>query len=184
MKSRLYPICMGLLLLLTGCQSSIPLEIRQSLPGSPDLAQVRGGGIESFQGARVRWGGVIVLVENKADETWVEVAARELGSYGRPAVGDISPGRFIARVEGFLDPAVYRADRQLTVYGVVESAYNRAIGERPYSYPVIKVERLYLWPEYLRQNYYYPPLFPYYDPFYYYPRRFFRPYYPGFFPYW
>ncbi|MGH8545442.1 MAG: Slp family lipoprotein, partial [Gammaproteobacteria bacterium] len=70
-------------------------------------------------------------------------------------------------------PAVYRAGRQVTVYGVLKPPVNRTIGERPYTYPMVRAQKLYLWPdyrEYWRNR-------PYrYDPFYY-------PYYP-YYPYW
>ena len=97
-------------------------------------------------------------------------------------------GRFFARVAGFLDPAVYAADREVTVYGIVEEVVKRNIGEKPYSYPTVRSERLYLWPVRLAVPYgYYPDPY-WYDPFYY-PYRY-RPYhhwrrYPfGFSPYW
>ena len=47
----------------------------------------------------VRWGGAIASVENRRDETWIEIVERPLNT-------DKSAGRFLARVDGFLDPAV------------------------------------------------------------------------------
>ena len=36
------------------------------------------------------WGGTIASVENRKDETWLEIVARELGSSGRPRETDRS----------------------------------------------------------------------------------------------
>ncbi len=83
----------------------------------------------------------------------------------------------------FLDPAVYAPGRRITVVGEVVGEEERKIGEVPYRYPVIKVERIRLWPkDVLVGPAYYPypwgfgPFGPYYyDPFYLGARR----YYPG-----
>jgi outer membrane lipoprotein len=118
----------------------------------------------------VRWGGRIVRVENKANDTWIEVIAKELDGEGRPIESDQSAGRFLVRVEGFLDPAVYQADREVTVYGVVETKVDRTIGERPYTYPMIRAQRFHLWEEEFPERYGYDPWYPrgyFYDPFYY-----------------
>ncbi len=172
---------------LTGCQSSVPIEIRQPVLDAPSIAQVQQDP-QSGKGKRVRWGGVIASVENRADDTWVEVVSKTLGDQGRPVSDDVALGRFFARVPGFLDPAVYAADREITVYGVVEEEVKRNIGEKPYRYPTVRSERLYLWPVYLAAPYgYYPDPY-WYDPFYYpyrfWPHRYWRRHPFGFSPYW
>lgn len=166
------------LVLLGGCQPRVPLEIREPLPGSPSVSIVQQD-IKPYVGTFVRWGGVIVSVENRTDETWLEIVSKELDNDGKPLKNDVSLGRFLVRREEFLDPAVYRPGREVTVYGVVKALVTRKIGERPYAYPVVRAERLYLWPEYR----YYPYAYPYYPwPGYYYP--YYYPYRFGYFPYW
>lgn len=167
---KLVPLILSSLLLLGGCASSVPIEIREPVSDSPSVAQAREDP-KAYVGKHVRWGGKIVSVENKEQDTWVEVVAKDLGDEGRPAYGDNSFGRFLVRTEGFLDPAIYRADREVTVFGVLENQWTKKIGELDYTYPLVNAERLYLWQDpdrryvYDRQPYGYYPY--YYDPFYY-----------------
>lgn len=134
------------LLMMGGCASKVPLQIQQSLPDSPTVGLVLADA-EAYAGQEVRWGGVIVSVENKPGETWMEVSSRPLDGTGRPRKDDESAGRFIARLGGFFDPSIYRPDRRLTVYGTVEGSVEGAIGEMPYRFPVVRVLDYELWEE-------------------------------------
>jgi len=170
---------LGFVLLAAGC-ASVPPQIKVPPLGDPSISSVQKDA-ESHRGELVRWGGSIVAIENKQDHTLVIVVAKELGSSGRPQGSDYSPGRFIARVEGFLDPGVYKTDREATVYGAIEGHLMRKIGDKSYEYPVVKAETVYLWPDYNRYaNRYSPYYYPYYSlrpyPFYY-GFRFGRSYY-------
>ena len=155
------PILAGLL--LSACVG-VPQEIRNAPPGDLQPEVVRQQP-DAHLGDRVRWGGQIVAVENEENETWVVMVARPLGFAGRPKDTDQSPGRFLARFEGFLDPATYKAERELTVSGRLEAPQTRSVGNYAYLYPVLRVEQSRLWepqPEY-------PPgyrSYPYYDPWY------------------
>jgi outer membrane lipoprotein len=133
-------------LMLAGCASHIPLEIRQPPPEDLTILEVRDQ-FEQFKGSRVRWGGSIASIENQNNETWVEVVASPLDSQGRPRYDDHSMGRFIARMQGFLDPQVYARGRSVTVYGEVESSLVRPIGEYPYTYLLIRSLNYQLWQE-------------------------------------
>lgn len=177
-----------LVLALSGCAGNLPRHIAEAPLGSPGVAAVAASP-EDWVGQPVRWGGVIVSVQTWAEETRVELAARDLGGSGRPKLSDVSPGRFIARLQGFLDPSIFRADRELTVYGTLEPPEEGRIGERPYTYPVVRVQEYHLWPEYVPAVAPYDPWWDYYflyDPFmrpfrpYYWPRAYWR---SGFGPY-
>ncbi len=169
---RMIPLYSLVPVLLSACQSSVPLEIRQ--PAFPPLSAVEvQANPKLYVGKPIRWGGRIVAIENKSNDTWIEILNQELDEEGRPQRTDQSFGRFLASAGGFLDPAVYRARRQVTVYGVLEPPVNRAIGERPYTYPMVRAQKVFLWPDYGEQWRNRPY---YYDPFYY-------PYYP-YYPYW
>lgn len=169
---RQWIYCTLVLLALSGCQSSVPLEIRSEPAPSLSISQVQAD-VSAREGWPVRWGGTIVEIENKSAETWVEVLGTALDSEGRPMDLDNPTGRFLARVDGFLDPAVYRANRRLTVYGSVAKSETRTIGQRPYIYPIIKAQIYYLWPEY-PEGYYYARPYYWYDPYF----------YPYPYPYW
>jgi outer membrane lipoprotein len=158
--------------MLSACASNIPIEIQQDA-NDITIDAVRSN-FERYKGQYVRWGGTIIGVENNESDSWIEIVGKQLNSYGKPKYSDHSLGRFLVRVEGFVDPAIYKTDRVLTVYGVVESRVVRQIDEHPYTYTLIEAEKHYLWREYNRYRHY-----AYYYP-YYYPYRYYYPYHFGF----
>jgi outer membrane lipoprotein len=161
----------GTVALLSACASGVPDPIRQTPPSDVRMTEVQRAPA-SFRGTLVRWGGAIVTVRNLKDETQIEIVSRRLDSSGRPLAEDRSEGRFLAKLAGFLDPAIYAAGRDITVNGRVEGAITQAIGEHSYTYPVVQVEHIYLWEPL-------PPLrYRDYDPFWH------DPFYPWGYPYW
>ena len=156
--------CLG----LAGCASNIPVEIADAPEVTVSVAEARAEQSRHV-GTQVRWGGAIAAVTNLESETLVEVVARNLDGSGRPREEDYSPGRFIARIPGFIDPTVYAAQREFTVFGTLEKPREGKIGEFAYRYPVVNVANHVLWDPRLEPNPYY------YDPFYY-PYRWHRPY--------
>ncbi|MCG5500752.1 Slp family lipoprotein [Ectothiorhodospira lacustris] len=164
--------------LLAGCASRPPAVIADVPEAIPALMVVRADP-DAWLGREVRWGGVIAGVENRQDHTVVEVVSRPLDGRGRPRQVDVSEGRFLAHVQGFLDPLVYVEGREFTVTGRVEGVVHRPIGEYRYAFPLILTTGTHLWsprPEPTRDPYHhYPPPFhsPLYDPWY----PFYHPYY-------
>jgi outer membrane lipoprotein len=162
---------------LGGCASNIPLEIREDIADSKIPINTAAADIDQYQGKKVRWGGTITAVENRENDTWIEVVGRELNSWGEPMLTDETEGRFLVRIEGFLDPAIYKVERGITVYGTIESRIVRQIDDHPYTYPLIKAQSYYLWSDYDRRRYYGYPYYPYHPYYYhYYPYRY------GFYP--
>jgi outer membrane lipoprotein len=168
----------SLALLLSACAGNVPQPIVEAPPGNPAVAEVR---VEPdrFVGTQVRWGGTIALVDNRKDETLLQLVARDLDRSGRPQTTDRSEGRFIARFDRFIDPAVFSQGRQVTVTGRISGTLELPVGNFPYRFPVVEVDTHYLWqPVEPRERNYYP-----YDPFWYdpwmYPYRPLRPW-----PYW
>ena len=84
-----------LLALLAGCASKPPSAISQMEVDPLTLATVRLN-VERHIGANVRWGGVISRIDNRAEETWVELVGRPLHGKDRPISDGVSEGRFIA----------------------------------------------------------------------------------------
>ena len=162
----------GTLALLSACASNIPEAIRSAQPSVVRATEVQRAP-ETYRGTLVRWGGSIVAVRNLKDETRIEVVSRRLDGSGRPLAEDRSEGRFIAKVSGFLDPAVYGAGRDITVTGRVDGALEQQIGEFAYTHPLVQSEEIYLWEPL-------PPPSRYrdYDPFWH------DPFYPWGYPYW
>ena len=152
-----------LLLLLGACTSQVPLLIRQGPANSPAPEAVRDQA-DDYLAQQVRWGGILIATDNRADTTWLTILARPLGSDGKPGYGDDSLGRFIAIVPEFLDPQVYTADRLVTVTGTVVRTEPGKVGDHPYSYPVIEAQDWYLWPVTTTAAYGYPYYDGWYDP--------------------
>jgi outer membrane lipoprotein len=158
MRFRLAKI-LPFVFLAAGCAAQGPPFLREPMPENPPLAQVSGN-VDAYVGRAVRWGGVVVRLDNRAQESWLEIVERPLEDSGRPRASDQSGGRFYAMMPGFLDPMIYTQGREVTVLGVVSGANSGKIGEYDYRYLVVKVNAVHLW-EVLKP---YRPV--YYDPFY------------------
>lgn len=152
--------------LVAGCATyPLPPELRD--PPTPDLsiAEVRAAPVQ-HAGQVVRWGGKILEVRNRPQVTEIEVLATTLGEDGVPQAGGGALGRFIGEIPGFLDPAEYPKDRQITVTGHVTGSRTRSVGDYPYSYPVVAVTHYRIWappvpdPYWHRHPYVGPPFFP------------------------
>ncbi|MCW8855423.1 MAG: Slp family lipoprotein [Gammaproteobacteria bacterium] len=163
-------------LLLSACSSHVPETIKTSPDNNPDFQQVQTN-IEKHLSQKVRWGGNIVDIKNRKNESQLSIVAFPLSDNGKPILDKNSHGRFIAVSEKFLEPTVYTKDRQITVVGSVLGLETRNIGEFPYKHILIKMDHHYLWPVENINNYQdYPPDFWWYDPWYpWYP---YHPYYP------
>jgi outer membrane lipoprotein len=154
-------------LIISSCGSRIPLVIRTPVDGDIRVDEVQQDA-DQFTGSRVRWGGEILSVENLADETHIEILSYRLSKSGKPLESKKSRGRFIARMDGFLEPGDFPKQRLITVVGRVDEIIEKPVGEYPYTYPQVKVQSYHLWPKPIEpvypHRYYYDP---FYDPFYY-----------------
>lgn len=165
-------------LVLAGC-SAIPEPIKT--PDNTALVSYSAASNNPQQvvGQQARWGGVIADVRNGEKFTVIEMVNFPLKRWGRPAVGDDSDGRFLALIDGFVDPAVYEQGRSLTILGTLQEPQTGKIDDYTYTYPVIKASGYYLWekekpqvdaeidyaPLWFRHNFYAPyPYRPYYIP--------------------
>jgi len=97
------------------------------------------------KGLPVRWGGTIANIHNKADVTILEIVSRPLFRSGRPKHNDVTDGRFMAEISGFLDPAIISAGRDISVIGTIERLDDGSVGEAAYRYPVMKVFDHQFW---------------------------------------
>lgn len=132
----------------------------------------------AFQGKTVLWGGIIVETLNRADETLIKVRQTDLDYQTRPTNLDRSQGRFLIQYIGFLDPAIYKDGREITVAGQITGKEVFPLGNLQYTYPVVTAKEIYLWEIMIPYQPFYPPW--YYGP--YYPWWGYRPYGP--YPYW
>jgi len=175
-------VCLIFVSLLVACSSSIPAEIRLEPDGAPNVAKVREQ-VDLHISQPVRWGGVILNTENHENSSWVTIISQPLTAKGKPKSSKRSEGRFIAIVNGFLEPLEFSDDRQITVTGHIGSSKTQKVGEYMYEYPVVEVDNYYLWPKKVEPNYVNRYTYPYhyYDPwyypdYYYWPNRYRYPY--------
>jgi outer membrane lipoprotein len=155
-------------LLLGGC-STVPKELAYEPANQLVAYQPALGGME---GKPARWSGVISAVQNKADQSVIEVVYLPLKSNGVPEQTEQSPGRFLAIMQGFVDPTLYAKGRSLTVLGTIGQPVDGQIGEHKYRFSVIDATSSKLWPPVKEVEIrYMDPYFydPFYDPFW--PRR-------------
>lgn len=105
-------------------------------------------------GDRVRWGGRVIEVEPGAEQTCLQVLSQALGPDGRPRRrGDDSGGRFLACRDGFYDPEIFTAGRQVTITGTVVGTVQRRVGEFDYAMPQVAADVFYLWSELIDDPY-------------------------------
>lgn len=141
---------LSILLLLSACAGSPNYDIYgadraltpQAIAARPQMAT----------GKQVLWGGVIIKTVNLKDRTQIEVLAYPLGFDERPKIDAVPLGRFILEKDGFLEPANYASQRQITVVGAVAGTLSGQVGESDYNYPLINARQLTLWPEYRRDT--------------------------------
>ena len=135
----------GLLLLASGCavmSKEMRREAEKDLPFTEVFKDP-----ELHKGKVVIWGGVIVDSKNTKEGTLLEVLQKPLDLVGEPRDGDQSGGRFLAIYDGYLDVAIYAKGREVTVGGFIRGERVMPLGEIRYTYPVITVKEIHLWPE-------------------------------------
>jgi len=134
---------------------------------------------DANQGKLVIWGGKIIKTDNDVNRSAIYVLALPLNGSGQPVFYANSAGRFIASSKGFLDPEVYKDGQLITVAGTIAGLETELVQKANYTYPVLDIKQIHLWP--VERRYYYDP--------YYYPYGYWNGYYPdwwywGWYPGW
>ncbi len=112
---------------------------------------------DGCKGATVIWGGSILKTENTDEGTEITVLEAPLDRCYRPERLLASRGRFIAGTNGFLDPAVYKPGRRVTVAGRIVGLETRPLGKTQYAYPLVDIHQIHIWPRVVYVPAYYPP---------------------------
>jgi outer membrane lipoprotein len=151
-------------ILLSGCAHVISKDLRTQVDISLTFQQVLQNP-NAYKGKMVVWGGEIIEAVNQKDgTTLIEVLQRPLGWREEPRKTIASEGRFLALVDRYLDPYVFRKGRKVTVAGEILGEEIKQIGKMDYRYPLLSSRQIYLW-----EDYYYYPVPYYYDPWWDYP---------------
>jgi outer membrane lipoprotein len=150
-------LCIAILLGAIGC-AVIPAEISQNALNDMPLAElIRDAG--RFRGETVVVGGYVVEVTNLEDQSRIIAVQAPLGIAQEPRAKDLSQGRLVIRLQGFIDPEVYKKERKITVAGIVTGSSQTEQGQYPYPYLRIDLSHIHLWPEEKAV-----PYDPYWDP--------------------
>jgi len=99
----------------------------------------------NFIGKTVRWSGIIAKISNEKTITKLDVLYYPASNNGRPKTNDEPLGRFRVVIDGFVDPAVYRQGKAITVLGQLKEPETAKIGEYEYEYPTLISKNIYLW---------------------------------------
>ncbi len=162
------------LVLFSGCAYPISQQYREQV--RPDLTfPMVLKDPQAYVGSIVIWGGMIVTTLNRPGETEITVLETPLGYEEKPMAAEYTQGRFIVRTLIFLDPAVYREGRRITVAGEVIGQEKKTLGQMEYAYPVLKAKEIHLWSR--EVVYAYPPDYDWWV------GGGYRPYWPGY-SYW
>ncbi|GIW54841.1 MAG: hypothetical protein KatS3mg082_1245 [Nitrospiraceae bacterium] len=135
---------------------------------------------ESHKGRVVVWGGEVLAAKRLKEGTRIEVLQLPLNGSQEPGT-DLtkSQGRFVAIQRDFLDPATVPPGTRVTITGEVTGSITLPLDETEYTYPVLEIKHLKVWPRLaespLRIRPYYVP---YWGP------PYWGPYYWGRYPYW
>ncbi len=132
---------------LGGCSAKPVLPVAAP---NPPVAAVQQD-IAAYKDTHITWGGVILETNNADNQSEIVIITKRITASTRPIEGDQTLGRFIAKVDGFLDPAIYSKGREMSVYGTISGQETRKVDDFDYRYPVVKVNEHYLWP--VRVNY-------------------------------
>jgi outer membrane lipoprotein len=157
MRKYLYPLLLSsiLSLLLSGCVYVISKGIRREVTRDLSLKEVIKDP-DAYKGKVVLWGGVIIDSKNLKEGTRIIILQKDLNIWGRPKESDKSQGRFIVSYPGYLDTAIYRRDREITVAGEIVGRKVLPIGEITYTYPELSPREIHLWTEEKKAEYPYP----------------------------
>lgn len=101
----------------------------------------------AYIGKVVQVAGTIISATNFPQSTRLEVLQYPADRRGQPQTAAPSGGRFLVSAPGYLETAVYRPGRTITVAGEVTGQQEAALGETIYRYPVVVPREMYLWPE-------------------------------------
>ena len=133
--------------LVAACAGLPPVGLESLQATSPTRRAAQFAPLQTA-GAKVRWGGEIREVTNRARNT-------EIASFSRPLYDNAEPRpdggdgvRLLAVVDRFLDPAEYLPGKRFTVVGHHAGNRKQAVGEYPYADPVVGVAHCHLWPAY------------------------------------
>ncbi len=101
---------------------------------------------DAYRGKFVILGGKIAAAKDNPEGTTLEVIQHDLDSRELPDETVVSGGRFLAFAPGPLNMTICRAGRLVSMAGIVAGKKIMPLKGKDYSYPVIVVKELHLFP--------------------------------------
>jgi len=98
----------------------------------------------AHEGELARWEGLIADVQNQPRRSRIEMVYIPLDRQGKPK-DEQSQGRFVAYLDGFVDPLIYSRGRSITVLGTIAAPESGRVGEYEMALPVLMVKEHKLW---------------------------------------
>ena len=148
MKPYLFLSC-----LLLGACTNMPQAMRDAPVVDISYTQVSQN-IDSHKDVLVRWGGVIIDVENAENFSLVQALFYPLNYSSHPRLDKPNEGRFVIKSTGFLDPMIYAKGREITVVGILHGDIERTVGRKVIQVPLMLSTATHVWPEYYHKDYY------------------------------
>lgn len=94
-------------------------------------------GLNSNEDVLVRWGGVIVEVENEKEFSILQVKFYPLNYLGRPQLDILSEGHFVIKGAEFPNPVVYAKNMEITVVGTLKGNIERTVDGEIVQVPLV-----------------------------------------------
>ncbi len=164
--------------LLSGCATTTP-EPYADQAERTSFIEIKASP-ESHKGRVVMLGGEVLAAKRLKEGTRIEVLQLPLNGSNEPET-DLtkSQGRFAAIQRDFLDPATVPPGTRVTITGEVIGSITLPLDETEYTYPVLEIKKLKVWPRSVGGP---VRIRPYYGP--YWGPPYWGPYYWGRYPYW
>ena len=137
-------MCFLSLIIFSGCAHIISPELKREIGEGITLSRVAESP-GAYKGRVVLWGGKIIRTVNKKEGTQIEVLQLPLDINDRPKKVDTSEGRFLILCPDYLDVAIYRQGREVTVVGEIQGVKKLPLDEIEYTYPFLKSKKIHLW---------------------------------------
>lgn len=131
-------------LLGSSCQTIIPKAVLEKVNRDITFKALKENPW-TYEGEIVLLAGVIVKTTNTPSGATLEIYQTEMDWEDRPIHVDISRGRFLVEYNEFLDPEIFRKQRQVTIAGEILGVKVVKLGEMEYPYPLIRAEAIHLW---------------------------------------
>jgi outer membrane lipoprotein len=102
---------------------------------------------EASVGKVILVAGTIIETKNLPQGTHLEILQFPANRQGYPQTDKPSGGRFLVLAPTYLEPAIYRPGRAITVAGEVTGQRELPLGGTTYRYPALVPRELHLWQE-------------------------------------